>query len=70
MRLDGRSWEIKGAGGHDFALNDYRTKRIGAALQPLTRRNQALGIVRLFGSTGAAIHDAQGKWRHGGVEPG
>lgn len=43
---------------------------IGSPLQPFARRNQVLRIFVLFNSTGAAVHNTYGQWRHGSVKPG
>ena len=56
--------------GKDFTLYDRSTLPISSPPQPLTSLNQALGVVLLLGSTGAAIHDAHGQRRHITVEPG
>jgi hypothetical protein len=44
----------------NFTLDD-RSTLISSPLQPLTGRNEALGVVLLFGCTSAAVHDTQGQ---------
>ncbi|MGH3964027.1 MAG: hypothetical protein ACRDRY_12345 [Pseudonocardiaceae bacterium] len=46
--------------GKDLSLYDRSSRLIGSPLQPLTSRNQTLGIVRLFSGAGAGVHDAHG----------
>jgi hypothetical protein len=56
--------------GKYFTLNDRCSSPIRSSLQPLASGNQTLGIVCLFGSTGTAVHDAQGQWCHSTIELG
>jgi hypothetical protein len=70
MRLYGMRRKGQRSVGNDFTLYDRSTRPISSPPQPLTSHNQALGVVLLLDSTGAAVHDAHGQRRHITVEPG
>ena len=56
--------------GKNFTLYDHSGRLISPPPQPRTGGNQALGVMRLFGCAGAAVHDAHRQRRHITVEPG
>jgi hypothetical protein len=70
MRLYGMRRKGQWSVVKNLALYDCSSCLIGSALQPFAHSNQPLGVVRLFGGTGAILHDAQGQRRHITVEPG
>ncbi len=58
------------SGGKHLSLYNRSTCTIDSPLQPLTSRNQTLGVVLLFGDTGAPLHHAHGERGQLSVEPG
>ncbi|MGH3766060.1 MAG: hypothetical protein ACRDS0_05875 [Pseudonocardiaceae bacterium] len=54
----------------NIPVDDFYGRVVGPRPQSLTGSNQALCVVLLFGSAGAAVDYPHGQWRQGGVEPG
>jgi hypothetical protein len=62
FRKDSRS-------GDNLPFNNHSPHPVRPALQPLTRRNEPLCIVLLFGDAGASVHNSQSERRHIAVQP-
>ncbi len=55
--------------GENFSCYDRSSRLSGPLPQPFASGDQALCIILLFSSTGAAVHDAKSQQRHVPVEP-
>ncbi len=67
--LEGVRWKSNRSVNDNLTLHDRSTHCRRSPLEPLPSCNQALCEVLLFGSTGGAVHNAHGQWRHSCVEP-
>ena len=55
--------------GDYLSLNNHSPQPIYPMLQSLTRCNEPLRVMLLFGHAGASVHDSQSERRHIAVQP-